>query len=572
MEKNTVRIPTYLLLRNNTFYYRRRIPSHLSRYFTVSQIRFSLRVSSVRTAQKLAAKIHYRLEQFLSYLCQITDGRGDPKETKSPGMKNLTENEIQHLVTKFYQSTKREVEENWLHREFADENAFLAEMEAHDAVFNSLGTDLLCNRVGDFSKTVLEFLTSKGVEDVSEDSLQFKKLTRDFYAVSLQATKDVFAQLVDPSSKARHYLQQGPLSAEFSDIPPEDQSTTVEYKLSQAIQDYVRESKTLGNWTLKTQNETVANLELLAEILGPDISVAKITRKQLVQYKDTLLKFPTNRKKDRRYKNKSVQQILKMQNVKPMSPNTVNNYLVRAVGFFTWLRKRDEISENPAEGLTIKTGKNPRDYRAPFSKDELVGMIKELRLDPEFPERFWVPLLGLYTGARLNEICQLDLVDVANVESVWCISINADGDPKKSVKNQYGRRDIPIHENLIKLGFLEYVNERKATGAYKLWNLKFDAKEGYKRAISRWFNVQFKPTFIKATTKGKKDFHSLRHTVINYLMTKNVEEPLVASIVGQHIDTITFGRYGKGYPVGTLKKAIDQLDYYGINCKRRDLI
>ena len=249
MLKNTLRIPTYLLLRNNTFYYRRRIPSHLSRYFTVSQIRFSLRVSSVRSAQKLASKIHYKLEQFLSFLSQITDGRGDLGKSKSLGMKNLTEDEIRHLVTKFYQETKREVEENWLHREFADEKAFLAEMEAHDAVFTSLGKNLLCNRVGDFSKTVLEFLTSRGVNDVPEDSLQFKKLTRDFYAASLQATQDVFAQLVNPGSKVRQYVQEGLPSNESSNSSLDDQNTTVEYTLSQAIQDYVNESTNLGNWT-----------------------------------------------------------------------------------------------------------------------------------------------------------------------------------------------------------------------------------------------------------------------------------------------------------------------------------
>ena len=88
-------------------------------------------------------------------------------------------------------------------------------------------------------------------------------------------------------------------------------------------------------------------------------------------------------------------------------------------------------------------------------------MLQELRMDSKWPERFWIPLLGLYTGAWLNEICQLDVADVLEIENVWCISINADGDPKKSVKNQYGCRDVPIHDNLVQLGFLDYVSQPK---------------------------------------------------------------------------------------------------------------
>lgn len=64
--------------------------------------------------------------------------------------------------------------------------------------------------------------------------------------------------------------------------------------------------------------------------------------------------------------------------------------------------------------------------------------------------------MGLYTGARLNEICQLQFDDIQEEDGIKFISINEnDG---KHVKTKAGIRKIPIHQELIKLGFWEFVN------------------------------------------------------------------------------------------------------------------
>ncbi len=68
---------------------------------------------------------------------------------------------------------------------------------------------------------------------------------------------------------------------------------------------------------------------------------------------------------------------------------------------------------------------------------------------------FWLPLLAAYTGARREEIAQLYVSDVRQHESgQWFIRI-IDDRPDKSVKTHSSRRDIPIHEDLLALGFLE---------------------------------------------------------------------------------------------------------------------
>jgi integrase len=39
--------------------------------------------------------------------------------------------------------------------------------------------------------------------------------------------------------------------------------------------------------------------------------------------------------------------------------------------------------------------------------------------------RFWIPLIALFSGMRLNEICQMDTADVQEIEGTLCFSVSA---------------------------------------------------------------------------------------------------------------------------------------------------
>ena len=569
MQAISDRIPSYLYRRNHTFYFRKRIPRHLVRLFPVSEIRLSLSAFTGKLATQKAARLHCKIEQLFEMLNLITNSFDKINATSDKTMPELTEQKIRELVVKFYNDTKRDVEQSWLDRKFTDKASFIKEIETHEAVFTELQDDLFSNQLGDFDSIIRQFLQSRGIADVSSDDVSFKKLSRKCYAASIKATKETLKELSAPFADIDEYLEYQP--------PQRDGSTSVErnqpeksepdYTLSQAISDYVDEVTRLGNWNTKSKLETISNFEILTEILGPGTPVNSIKKSDMIRVKDTLIRFPAHRSKHRRYRNKSVTEILKMKDVQPMAPKTVNNYTLRFQCLFSWLEKRGEIDQNPASRLAIRLNRNPRDQRAAFTKDELTRMVNFLPCDPKLPERYWVPLLGMYTGARLNELCQLDVLDIAEIDEVWCISINnKSGDPKKSVKTKYAVRDIPIHEDLIKVGFLDYVEQRKNTGCTKLWDLKFDEREGYKRSVSRWFN-RVKSEFLETDGTGRKDFHSLRHTFISAHMANNVEESVVGQLAGHYVSNITYGRYGKGFPIGVLKKAIDQLNYGGIEVK-----
>jgi len=75
------------------------------------------------------------------------------------------------------------------------------------------------------------------------------------------------------------------------------------------------------------------------------------------------------------------------------------------------------------------------------------------------PYRKWIALLGLYTGARANRICQLYAGDVQQVDKVWCLNIR-NNRPDQQFKTANSACLIPIHSSLIAGGFIDFVQER----------------------------------------------------------------------------------------------------------------
>jgi hypothetical protein len=80
--------------------------------------------------------------------------------------------------------------------------------------------------------------------------------------------------------------------------------------------------------------------------------------------------------------------------------------------------------------------------------------------------RYWVPLVALFSDARLNELEQLEVTDVQEGTGVTVLKITTlwDGDDpgdEKLIKTVAGERIVPIHPELMRLGFLDYVKQRR---------------------------------------------------------------------------------------------------------------
>jgi len=150
------------------------------------------------------------------------------------------------------------------------------------------------------------------------------------------------------------------------------------------------------------------------------------------------------------------------------------------------------------------------------------------------PERFYIPLIALFTGMRLNEIASLSIDDVVfeEVNKIYYFDL-IDID----VKNEASKRVIPIHKTLLnKLGFKKYIKNIEK-GKRLFPKLTWHEDNGYGHNLSKAFNLKsFKSQWINDDRLNHKiymlDFHSFRHTAITRFSDGGLEESKINVISG----------------------------------------
>lgn len=150
-----------------------------------------------------------------------------------------------------------------------------------------------------------------------------------------------------------------------------------------------------------------------------------------------------------------------------VSEKTHFDYIYTLRSLFSWALKRKYIKEDPFDEIDLpvpEISKTSSKY-LPFTVQHLQIIFssqlfsKHWNNNPKNRTLFWLILLALYTGARLNELCQLEFKDIQEDEGVKFISINENNG--KRVKTRAGIRDVPIHNELMKLGFLDFISLMK---------------------------------------------------------------------------------------------------------------
>ena len=231
----------------------------------------------------------------------------------------------------------------------------------------------------------------------------------------------------------------------------------------------------------------------------------------------------------------------------------------RAGALMVYCVRQGYIDRNPAEGLALARTVNQDEERNAYTNDDIKKLVSSLgEVKVEAPERYFVPLIGMYSGARLNEICQLYVEDVKRFEGVWCFDINDERD--KRLKTLSSRRLVPIHPRLAELGFLEYVEQLRGHGAVRLWENLPAGRDGYGHLFSKWYQRHNRK---HVTDDPKKCFHSFRHLVADTLKQHCVESSVVSELLGHSHGkgNITLSRYGKRYRPQVLLDALVKLDY-----------
>lgn len=225
--------------------------------------------------------------------------------------------------------------------------------------------------------------------------------------------------------------------------------------------------------------------------------------------------------------------------------------------FFNALVKARAIPHSPMAAF----GKQKKDFTVDpdqperlFSDEDLQRIFNPATYVPwakKYPHRWWGPIIGLYTGARINEVAQLKVADIMEERGTWCIAIrrtvDADlaKDPhrknrsRQSLKGQSAVRTLPIPQPLLDAGFLDFVEDMKACRHPRLFphlSAGVNQKTGETNArYSQGLLSQFGRYLKDLGFPKGVGFHAFRHTLATDLDHQGVRVEDVALITGHSV-------------------------------------
>ena len=550
-----MRLPS-LVLRDTWYYYQLRIPADIQHHFACSQLKRSLRTKSYRqavTLAKIAISNHERA------FFMIRSG------LLTPQMIEKIVNEVKEGLLDLHRKNGRKLGDNL--------------------------TERYQNNVADLTDQIKRRDYSAIAEEV-RTQLEHRNITADNNSPEFLLLCDGLLQTKRRVYEVMSEREGGNLNNRY-DTGLTMRAKDPQFRLSALMKDY----KTVyrGGWRVRTKKRKEGNFKKVLEVLG-DVCTSDIDKDMIQHLRGELECYPVNRDKNP-YKGRSLEECRMLKTFAALLPSTLKDVWVdvKSLLIFAVENEKYKVNRNYAGDRAFQISRKgqtaSRAKRAVYDQNDIgclfTGLSQELYVKQ--PHRYWIPLIGLYQGMRLNEICQLYIDDLVTVSGIDCIRITDNPDRNqrieaetnlKSVKNAQSCRTIPIHPTLIDLGLMDFIGERRKRGNKRLWeDLKtpavdyYDKQGNYSHYVSKWYCGTFRKNHI-VTDPELKPFHSLRHTFIDWHFQHDREMDFTAvkGLVG-HIDSteqrmlgalfsaVTWQTYAKEMNVVRLMETLSKIDY-----------
>ncbi len=318
---------------------------------------------------------------------------------------------------------------------------------------------------------------------------------------------------------------------------------------------------------------------------GEDIDIADITPAIAGAFKTAMTHYPTNVRKMPAYRNlqsfsDQVAEAERLGEANLLAATTINTKYVTPIRtILAWHRENGVKVGDPFDGIRARTPRqiDPKRQRRDFTNME----VKRLFSQPLFTGarslsgpglyrsgdarvndwRFWLPMICLFTGMRLNEACGLELSDIKNRDGIEFIHVRDEAEGQR-LKSSAARRFVPIHPSLIKVGFLQHVLILRSQDHSRVFpDLELDKYGYYSDGPSRFFSrLLDRIEDTDPDEPGSLTFHSSRHTVISRFRAAEVRQDVSENIVGHEPGSVHAG-YGNAGDIPTLKAAMEKLGY-----------
>jgi integrase len=143
--------------------------------------------------------------------------------------------------------------------------------------------------------------------------------------------------------------------------------------------------------------------------------------------------------------------------------------------------------------------------------------------------------------------------DIDHKSKVPTIRITDESEGQR-VKSEAGHRTIPIHSELIRLGFLDYV---KSLTGDKLWPVLPQRKGKPGGYFSQYFGELRRSLCIPDDV----DFHSFRHSVRSKLSDARIPETTIDKLLGHESSGSIGARVYTHVSIESLQEAIETLQF-----------
>lgn len=179
---------------------------------------------------------------------------------------------------------------------------------------------------------------------------------------------------------------------------------------------------------------------------------------------------------------------------------------------------------------------------------------------------YWLPLMYILYGGRSSELAGLGLAEVHENDEIPYFMV--DYTDLRALKNVQSIRKLPIHPELIRLGFIDYVGAMRAAGHKQLFpemhseKSKSFASTFYKSVFTSWRKWGFPDgTTWRHEVRGvvkDKDVHSFRGVALK-LMKGKVQDSVRVDIIGHEGDGTTERVYDEEADLDEKLKALELL-------------
>ena len=545
----------HLQRRNGIYHLRMRVPDAVRQIVGLSVVRKSLRTYDHRMARRLAATIAARIGEAFAMILENQLNKEQGLEVIRSCFNDLIREaeEFPPFVAQSYEAQRETQEQKSLGQEYIRE----LEEQSRSHVYSGLPLAVANRRLAHHG-----ILISSQPQTLQIDLLNgMVRALIEQQRLILHRLDDRLAPYnpIDPlfthptiatSTPQYEWDAPSPLMPDIHKGPT----------MGACVDDYL--GKHLKRWQPRTHQARVWQLGYLVEFLGADKPISSVSSTDIRTYRDGILCLRANRG---RSQSQSFRQKQTENTECRISSKSAAIIFEPCKAFFRWCKSVEGLIErNPAEDVRIvlDVQQKGKKSRRPFTANELTVLFScpvftgqkspYSRLQPgpiiTKDARYWIPVLGFYTGLRLGELVQLHLADIDVDGPIPTLSVNEDrpqGGDRKHVKSKAGVRVVPLHPEVMLLGFGDHVRKWKKLrkGSHRLFNeIAFGAHGQASGEFSKLFARQLDLIGLDDPTLC---FHSFRHNAEDAFRDALLPKYVIDKIIG-HDDGSTANIYGEG--------------------------